>query len=365
MSYDRYFSVNMPQQRQSPAVQSWSQCSPESALEAYQPSALWTQNPYPQSASTLSSPPNASAHQLNTYEDDHVRSLSRSPEYQGKQWTSANDVIYGSSLAAAVPAPASSPPRQSLSSRPTSAAPSSRPSAAQSRASSVRPSPERQKPKVESTDVQIGFVMEPMGACGTSSFPAATPLPMEVPLRATQASRDMRKMMNVFRLNPFAVQNGEAKRSGSVCSTDSGSTIDSLESSPMPYEAKPLEEEPLLFEFQVQLNDPDNLVPESDRLQEAQIVEKAPPLVSSPLSTSPLPLFESSEEPLHAFPPDFELHREGFEFQSQDRSRSWESTDYAGPSTTWDREVDAQRDYDSSLMLQSARSGMCLHLLRF
>ncbi|KAI0300158.1 hypothetical protein B0F90DRAFT_1725534 [Multifurca ochricompacta] len=55
----------------------------------------------------------------------------------------------------------------------------------------------------------------------------------QVPLRATQATKAMRKMMSVFRLNPFAVQ---------------GST-------PTVEEAGPLEEEGRLFEFQLRLGD--------------------------------------------------------------------------------------------------------------
>ena len=35
--------------------------------------------------------------------------------------------------------------------------------------------------------------------------------PTEVPLRATQASKEMRKMMGVFRLNPFTMHTGEGR----------------------------------------------------------------------------------------------------------------------------------------------------------
>lgn len=102
---------------------------------------------------------------------------------------------------------------------------------------------------------------------------------MEVPLRATQATDDMRRMMTVFRLNPFASpsfshpgdSNGN-RRSGSVGSSSS-SESDSPEGateaqtpSPPPFAAQPLEEEPQMFEFQVALDDPEGLVPEHDRV---------------------------------------------------------------------------------------------------
>jgi hypothetical protein len=57
-------------------------------------------------------------------------------------------------------------------------------------------------------------------------------VPSEVPLRATQASSEMRRMMGVFRLNPFAIH-GAGTATG-WCG-----------------QVGPLEEEPLLFEFQL------------------------------------------------------------------------------------------------------------------
>jgi hypothetical protein len=63
--------------------------------------------------------------------------------------------------------------------------------------------------------------------------------PTEVPLRATQASEEMRKMMGVFRLNPFAMHNAGGR--GITAPTWDGE------------EAGPLTEEPQLHEFQVEL----------------------------------------------------------------------------------------------------------------
>jgi len=61
--------------------------------------------------------------------------------------------------------------------------------------------------------------------------------PTEVPLRATQASKPMRKMMGVFRLNPFSMHEG----GGQAMSTWIGEV------------AGPLEEEPQIFEFQLDI----------------------------------------------------------------------------------------------------------------
>ncbi|KAG5350582.1 hypothetical protein C0989_010271 [Termitomyces sp. Mn162] len=84
--------------------------------------------------------------------------------------------------------------------------------------------------------------------------------PTEVPLRATQASSDMRRMMNVFRLNPFAIH-------GAV---------------PAPFEsAHALDAEPITFEFQLDL---------------------APGI----LDPDPGPSLDSPS--LRPFSPDFDLH---------------------------------------------------------
>lgn len=61
----------------------------------------------------------------------------------------------------------------------------------------------------------------------------------QVPLRATQASPSMKKMMGVFRLDPFAIQSG-------------GGAI----SQPPTVEAGPLEEEGRYIEFQLHLEEP-------------------------------------------------------------------------------------------------------------
>ncbi|KAI0295748.1 hypothetical protein BC826DRAFT_1007419 [Russula brevipes] len=87
------------------------------------------------------------------------------------------------------------------------------------------------KEEQEDASVTAAFVFE-----SSPSTPGPTnegPRETQVPLRATQATKAMRKMMSVFRLNPFAVQG----------------------SAPTVEEAGPLEEEGRLFEFQLRLGD--------------------------------------------------------------------------------------------------------------
>ncbi|KAF9225716.1 hypothetical protein BS17DRAFT_815434 [Gyrodon lividus] len=107
------------------------------------------------------------------------------------------------------------------------------------RASSVSSSTSVAPVKLEPED-SVGadcFVME-FSAC-TSAAQASSSLapPTEVPLRATQASKTMRKMMGVFRLNPFSMH----ESSGQAMSTWTGE------------DAGPLEEEPQMFEFQLDI----------------------------------------------------------------------------------------------------------------
>ncbi|KAF5371752.1 hypothetical protein D9758_003582 [Tetrapyrgos nigripes] len=64
-------------------------------------------------------------------------------------------------------------------------------------------------------------------------------LPIEVPLRATQATKEMRSMMHSLRLNPFTMHRLDKSDSGTPL-TWTGE------------EAKPLEEEPLMFEWQIE-----------------------------------------------------------------------------------------------------------------
>lgn len=87
------------------------------------------------------------------------------------------------------------------------------------------------KEEQEDSSITAAFVFE-----SSPSTPGPSnegPRETQVPLRATQATKAMRKMMSVFRLNPFAVQG----------------------SAPTVEEAGPLEEEGRLFEFQLRIGD--------------------------------------------------------------------------------------------------------------
>ena len=93
--------------------------------------------------------------------------------------------------------------------------------------------------KQEPDDYDGGFIMEFSNASVPSTFDHTLAPPTEVPLRATQASKEMRKMMGVFRLNPFTIHNAGGR--GVPMSSWNGET------------AGPLQEEPKLYEFQLVL----------------------------------------------------------------------------------------------------------------
>lgn len=118
--------------------------------------------------------------------------------------------------------------------------------------------------------------------------------PTEVPLRATHASSAMFKMMSVFRLNPFAMHSGKGR--GVVSPTWHGG------------EARPLDEEPIEFVFQVDLEDLDGI-------------------------TSPLP---NIKEQVRFFSPEFQLHRD--ELKNQDRTdwTEYPSEDISATSVDWE-----------------------------
>ena len=90
--------------------------------------------------------------------------------------------------------------------------------------------------KMEQPDGDGCFVME-LSAAQVKAITLSQSMapPTEVPLRATHASEEMRKMMGRFRIDPFAIHSGENR--GIVASWCG--------------EACPLEEEPRIFEFQL------------------------------------------------------------------------------------------------------------------
>jgi hypothetical protein len=114
--------------------------------------------------------------------------------------------------------------------------------------------------------------------------------PAEVPLRATQASKEMRRMMGVFRLNPFAMHS--LSRGRDTDDSPDGSPTASVSWSG---EAGPLDQEPVMFEFQLHISGLDT---EDDR-----------PLLRSQDLSSRLPTISAHDESqLRAFSPTFELH---------------------------------------------------------
>ena len=171
-----------------------------------------------QSIPSSLSPTASSARQA----QNSLSSIPQNPKYDSHPWGEGLYTI-------------DDPETASNSERPASSVATS-PSA---RASSISSSVSIPPVKVEPDDSVASdcFVME--FSAPTSAAQASTSLapPTEVPLRATQASKAMRKMMGVFRLNPFSMHESGAQ----PATTWTGE------------EAGPLEEEPQMFEFQLDL----------------------------------------------------------------------------------------------------------------
>ncbi|KAH9915984.1 uncharacterized protein B0H18DRAFT_959041 [Fomitopsis serialis] len=104
--------------------------------------------------------------------------------------------------------------------------------------------------KTKEEELESGFVFELMShtRLSRSTNPLLDSIP-ELPLRATQASKEMRVLMGAFRLDPFAMHNG-------VNSAASQSV-------PVGIEIGPLRVPPVMFEWQAELVRP--LVPQSAR----------------------------------------------------------------------------------------------------
>lgn len=184
--------------------------------------------------------------------------------------------------------------------------------------------------KVEPEDPDGCFIMElssmsPSLALSASGMNQNLAPPTEVPLRATQASKEMRKMMGVFRLNPFAMHTGEGR--GVM---------------PAPWcGGGPLEEEPLIFEFQLDVEDDSG-----DRTGQFDHVEMLDANgVSGSRPTSSLAAEEEAQ--LRSFSPSFELHpedlrsemgeeheqaREDCVDQDQQNELEWSEADYCNQS---------------------------------
>lgn len=173
------------------------------------------------------------------------------------------------------------------------------------------PPPSAHSVKVEPEDPDSRFIMElspisPTFGLSLAGANQALAPPTQVPLRATQASKEMRKMMGVFRLNPFAMHTGEGR--GVM---------------PPPwYGGGPLEEEPLIFEFQL------------DILQDDLPDYPAIPTGSSGSPTDSL-LGPEEEAQLRSFSPSFELHPEDLTSdmgEEPDTQNEWSDPDYGNQS---------------------------------
>ena len=103
------------------------------------------------------------------------------------------------------------------------------------------PEPELpQESRVKQEDTQDDFIFEAPAPSDAPAVPAFSSM-TEVPLRATQATKEMRRMMTVFRLDPFTMHN--AVRDPTANLTWNGEPIG------------PLKEKPTMHEFQLELLD--------------------------------------------------------------------------------------------------------------
>lgn len=117
--------------------------------------------------------------------------------------------------------------------------------------------------------------------------------PTEVPLRATQASKEMRKLMGVFRLNPFTLHTGSTGKD-KHCVLGMGDRDSQI--TWCGEEAKPLEKEPRIVEWQV--DDYAHELPDEPPVAESEDDSEEPP--------------HSAVDPvniagLRAFSPDFDI----------------------------------------------------------
>jgi hypothetical protein len=307
--------MSYPYQRRYPLLDYWSnstdnQQPPQPQLYHYDYSTThhqhWPQdNTYPTAAAAvpfsdsypessqrtiLTPPPNYSPSVTlpsPLYKNHHLpRSPSLSPDYcSNNSW---GDVLDDSSVSSRHPSAPLAPSTPLVAS--TSFISTSPPSSS----SSVKEEPD---------DGVSRFIMELSAPQVQSTYLSESLAPpTEVPLRATQAPPKMRSMMGVFRLNPFAMQTGEGR--GMVSPTWCGE------------EARPLDEEPIIFEFQIDIEDDIAQIPEQPK------------------------------EPLRPFSPDFELHQENDEHDQHEWQDESGYTSTTPP--TWELDYPPSEDHFSS-----------------
>ena len=190
--------------------------------------------------------------------------------------------------------------------------------------------------KVEPDDPDGCFIMElssmsPSLALSVSGMNQTLAPPTEVPLRATQASKEMRKMMGVFRLNPFAMHSGEGRGVMPALWCGGG----------------PLEEEPLIFEFQLDIED------DSGDRQFDHVGNH------SGASGSPTDLLGAEEEAqLRSFSPSFELHPEDLRSEmGEDHEQEQEDCTDPDQQNEWsDADCGNQSEVDTSSTTHSVHT---------
>ncbi|KAF9485011.1 hypothetical protein BDN70DRAFT_705305 [Pholiota conissans] len=188
--------------------------------------------------------------------------------------------------------------------------------------------------------------------------------PTEVPLRATQANKKMRAMMGVFRLNPFSMHNFGDNIDDAMAMRDD---IDWDDAQPAwsGGEAHPLDEEPTMFEFQLDLGGGDDQSSESGTTATSSVEvgtgsnyrANMAPLTSSPFTDPPspsqvLPLLTDSAH-LRCFSPSSELHPED---DDDEKESSYEDHVQRTHPRQEDQEDDQHRDDQSTEQDQQSES---------
>lgn len=295
--YHYDYTANNPSQQHSGWPADTAQSSYRTSSNVNTTPAVGFGDSYPESSQrTILTPSTNYSSSVNVhspahYKNDLPRSPSLSPDYSStNSWGDALDDSSESScqLSASLAPSGSTPLIPSTSVIPSSPHPSS---------TSVKEEP----------DDSVGrFIMELSAPQVQSTFLSQSLAPpTEVPLRATQAPPKMRSMMGVFRLNPFAMHSGEGR--GVVAPTWCGE------------EAHPLDEEPVIFEFQLELED----------------------------SVSQIP--KQPKEPLRSFSPDFELHQERNLERDQNDWQEYHSESAFSTSTppTWELDYPPNEEHFS------------------
>lgn len=199
--------------------------------------------------------------------------------------------------------------------------------------------PQSSPVKLEPDDSDASFVMELSHS--ERKQRSSVPPPAQVPLRATQASKEMRLMMGVFRLNPFAIHSFNLNGDGESLKENA------LPSPPPSWcgEVGPLEEEPILIEFQLDLNDS---------------IKKDDPDPDDPH----VPTFSAQDESqLHSFSPEFELQPSLHQDENQESNNdvAWEHIDYEQHHHPHSVDLSSTAVWSFSSSLETPRSSIGAH----